>query len=152
MAFIHDNPQLLGQRGQVMSKNTSPPVPLASGGLSILVVDDNQRFRKELCSIVGRNLPSATIYEAGNWAELCTLARQVHPILIFMDVVLGDEDGISHAQKIKQELPDVKVILITAYPDREFHRLGIESGALALIDKKDLNTPTIRQILYDITD
>ncbi len=152
MAYIHENPQLLGQRGMVMMKNTSNSVHVASGGLSILVVDDNQRFRRELCGIIGRNLPSATIYEAGNWAELKTIAKQAHPKLIFMDVVLGEEDGISHTQKIKQELNDVKVVLITAYPDREFHRLGIEAGALAVIDKKDLDTPTIKQILYDAID
>lgn len=152
MAYIHENPQLLGQRGQSMLKNTSSPVPLASGGISIIVVDDNQRFRRELCAIVGRNLPVATIYEASNWAELWPLTKQVHPQLIFMDVVLGDEDGISHAQKIKQEFHDIKIVLITAYPDREFHRLGIESGALALIDKKDLDIPTIKQILYDAID
>lgn len=152
VAYIHDNPQLLGQRGQVMVKNVSSPVPMASGGISIIVVDDNQRFRRELGGIVGRNLPGATIYEAGNWAELFALAKQVKPRLIFMDVVLGDEDGINLTRKIKQELQDVKVVLITAYPDREFHRLGIESGALALIDKKDLDIATIKQILCDVID
>lgn len=152
VAYIHENPQILGQRGQVMVKNTANPMLPAQGGLSIIVVDDNQRFRRELCSIVGRNLPAATIYEASNWAELHPLAYQVRPRLIFMDIVLGDEDGISHTRRIKQELHDIKVILITAYPDREFHRLGIESGALAVVDKKDLDTPTIKQILYDTID
>lgn len=152
VAYIHDNPQLLGQRGQVMVKNSPPPVPVVSGGISIIVVDDNQRFRRELGGIVGRNFPSATIYEASNWAELHALAKQVQPQLIFMDVVLGDEDGIHLTRRLKQELHDVKVVLITAYPDREFHRLGIESGALALIDKKDLDTPTIKQILCDVID
>jgi DNA-binding NarL/FixJ family response regulator len=152
MAYIHDNPQLLGQRGQVMLKNASPPIPLPSGGHAVIVVDDNQRFRRELCAIIGRNLPGASIYEAGSWAELSLLADQVHPKLIFMDVVLGDEDGISHTRKVKQKFHDVKVVVITAYPDREFHRLAIESGALALLDKKDLDTATIKQILYDVMD
>ncbi len=152
MAYIHQNPQLLGQSGQVLSRNPLAPMPSKSGNVSIVVVDDNQRFRRELCGIIGRNFPNTTIYEAGNWAELSKLAKQVHPTLIFMDVVLGDEDGISHTRKIKQELHNVKIILITAYPDREFHRLGIESGALALIDKKDLDTPTIKQIVYDIVE
>jgi DNA-binding NarL/FixJ family response regulator len=150
MAYIHDNPYLLGQSGQALSKNQS--LPLTSGELSIIVVDDNQRFRRELCGIIGRNFPSATVYEAENWATLYTLSKQVHPKLIFMDIVLGDENGISHTWKIKHEFQDVKVILITAYPDREFHRMGIESGALALIDKKDLDTSTIKQILYDVIE
>lgn len=153
MAYIHDNPQLLGQRGQVMSKNNPPTMPIsAPARVSIIIVDDNQRFRKELCGIVGRSLPSANIYEAGNWVELSMLANQVQPRLIFMDVVLGDEDGISLTRKVRQEGQDVKVVLMTAYPDREFHRLAIESGALAMIDKKDLDAPTIKQILYDVCD
>lgn len=150
MAYIHENPQLLGQRGQTLSKSTPPPPPVASGNSAVIVVDDNQRFRKEFCSIIGRNFPTVAVYEAGNWAELYTLVKHVHPKLIFMDVVLGDEDGIGLTRKIKQSLQEVKIVLITAYPDREFHRLGIESGALALIDKKDLDTSTIKQILYDI--
>ncbi|WP_228845498.1 response regulator [Phototrophicus methaneseepsis] len=152
MAYIHENSQLLGQRGQSIYKKTSSSMPLASGEVSIIVADDNQRYRRELCGIVGRNSPGATIYEAGSWRELYPLVEQVHPRLIFMDIVLGDEDGISHTRKIKQKLHDVKIVLITAYPDREFHRLGIESGALAMIDKKDLDTPTIRQILLDVID
>jgi hypothetical protein len=39
--------------------------------------------------------------------------------------------------------------LISAYPDREFHRLGLEAGAVAFLDKKDLNTDVLRQIIQD---
>ena len=148
--FIHDNPQLLGQHGLTMPKVDYNPAPVSTSGHSIVVVDDNQRFRKQLSSIIGRNFPQLSIYEAGNSQDLQLVANQVDPKIIFLDVVLGDEDGISVARKIKQKLPSVKIILITAYPDREFHRLGIEAGALALIDKKDLDTANIKQIIYDI--
>jgi hypothetical protein len=40
--------------------------------------------------------------------------------------------------------------LISAYPDREFHRLGLESGAIAFLDKKDLDLPAIKQVIDDI--
>lgn len=147
--YIHDNPRLLGQRGQAVVHTTYAPV-VASSAHPIIVVDDNARFRKQLGSIIGRNFPHASIYEAESWHELQRIVNQVYPAIIFLDVVLGNEDGISLTRKIKQKLPDVKVILITAYPDREFHRMGIEAGALALIDKKDLDTPTIKQIVYDV--
>jgi hypothetical protein len=41
-------------------------------------------------------------------------------------------------------------VLISAYPDREFHRLGLEAGAVAFLDKKDLDTETLRQIINDV--
>jgi hypothetical protein len=42
------------------------------------------------------------------------------------------------------------VILISAYPDREFRRLGMEAGATAFVDKKDLDAATIRQMIDDL--
>jgi hypothetical protein len=38
---------------------------------------------------------------------------------------------------------------MSAYPDIEFRRLGLEAGAVALIDKKDLDITTLRQIIAD---
>jgi hypothetical protein len=42
--------------------------------------------------------------------------------------------------------------LISAYPDREFRRLGLEAGAIAFLDKKDLTTEVLRQIVQDSID
>lgn len=148
--YLHDNPHILGKRGQTVPSVTTSPLRLSPSDGSIVVVDDNPRFRKQLVSIIGRNFPSLTIYEAAGWEELHTIANRVQPALIFMDVVLNNEDGISLTRKLKQECQHTKVVLITAYPDREFHRLGISAGASALIDKKDLDTSTIKQIIYDV--
>ena len=45
----------------------------------------------------------------------------------------------------------MRIVLISAYPDREFHRQGLEAGALAFLDKKDLDVATLRQVVDDIT-
>ena len=39
---------------------------------------------------------------------------------------------------------------MSAYPDREFHRRGLEAGAMAFLDKKDLDAATLHHILEDI--
>jgi hypothetical protein len=39
--------------------------------------------------------------------------------------------------------------LISAYPDKEFHRLGLAAGAAAFIDKKMLDSETLKQIISD---
>jgi hypothetical protein len=41
-------------------------------------------------------------------------------------------------------------VLISAYPDREFHRLGLEAGAIAFLDKKDLDLAALRQVVDDM--
>ena len=56
---------------------------------SILLVDDNKRYRTQLCRMIGKRHPTAFIYEAGNTEEAVRLAKKVSPQIMFVDVVLG---------------------------------------------------------------
>ncbi len=42
-------------------------------------------------------------------------------------------------------LPHTRIVLISAYPDREFRRLGLNAGAVAFLDKKDIDAATLRR-------
>jgi DNA-binding NarL/FixJ family response regulator len=147
--LIHDHPELLAQPGRALAQDTVEFRMPALNQTSIVVVDDNRRYRKQLGGMIGRFFPDIMLYEAQNWSELLGIIQQVVPALVFLDVVLGEEDGISCTRKLKLQVPSTKVILISAYPDREFHRRGVESGATAFIDKKNLDSATIRQIIQD---
>jgi DNA-binding NarL/FixJ family response regulator len=117
----------------------------------ILIVDDNQRYRQQLRRMIGRIDPQAVIYEAENSEDALHLVRQVSPQLAFVDVVLGDESGIRCTRLLKTHARQTRVILMSAYPDREFHRTGLEAGANAFLDKKDLDANTLYQIITDTT-
>lgn len=118
--------------------------------ITILLVDDNARYRRQLRRMVGKVCPQASIYEAQNIGEATQLAQQFFPHLVLVDVVLGEEDGIQCTRRIKSLLPQARIVLITAYPDREFRRLGVEAGAVALLDKKDLDATALRQVIEDL--
>lgn len=148
--FIHDHPEILAQSGRSVAQEPVELVYPASNQASIILVDDNKRYRKQLAGLIGRFYPDLLIYEAGNWQELHSIIDYVIPDIAFIDVVLGDEDGIRVTWRLKQQAPTVHVILISAYPDREFHRRGVESGAVAFVDKKNLDSATIKQMLDDI--
>jgi len=147
--MIHDHPELLAQPARAIAQDFLELRLPDLNQISIVVVDDNRRYRKQLGGLIGRIFPDVMLYEAENWGELQGIIQQVTPSLVFMDVVLGDEDGISCTRKLKMQSPSTKVVLISAYPDREFHRRGVESGATAFIDKKNLDSATIRQIIQD---
>ncbi|GAB4577683.1 MAG: response regulator [Anaerolineales bacterium] len=118
--------------------------------LQILVVDDNRRYRGVLQNMLGKICPQATLYEAENIQTAVQLAQALKPQMILMDVVLGDEDGITCTRRVKAVSPQSRVILISAYPDREFHRLGLQAGAVAFLDKKDLDMAVLKQVVNDI--
>ena len=100
--------------------------------------------------MVERVYPQATVYEAGNTQEAVRLVEQTAPQLALVDVILGEEDGIRCTRRIKTLRPQARVVLISAYPDREFRRLGMEAGAAAFLDKKDLDAATMRQMIDDV--
>ncbi len=145
-------PHVLGILGKEAAVSVETLTNEGNNFVSILVVDDNDRYRLQLQRMIGRLFPRATIYEADNIQTAIRLAQQVKPQLALIDVVLNDEDGISCTRRVKATCPSTQIILISAYPDREFHRLGLEAGAVAFLDKKDLDLQTLRLVINDVMD
>jgi DNA-binding NarL/FixJ family response regulator len=152
VSYTIEHPEMFGSPAMPAAKTSSLPPPLipSQESITMLLVDDNARYRSQLRRMIGRVCPSARVYEAEDTGEAVHLAERNLPQLALIDVILGDEDGIRCARRIKALLPEARVVLISAYPDREFRRLGIEAGAAAFLDKKDLNAPTMRQMIDDI--
>jgi DNA-binding NarL/FixJ family response regulator len=147
--YVRDHAEIMGQTGPLPIPEPLPVPQPQHEQVAILLVDDNKRYRTQLCRTISKVMPHAVIYEAGSTAESLQLLRQITPQLTFVDVVLGDEDGIRCMRQIKENVPACRLILISAYPDREFHRRGLEAGATAFLDKKDLDAPTLQQIIED---
>lgn len=145
--YAHQHPELLAAL-----KSDRPAIvslPEAPEALAVLLVENNSRYRAQLGKMVGRSSPAAVIFEAEDAAEALRLAQQVKPRLAFIDVVLEGEDGITCARSIHAISPETRMILISAYPDREFRRLGLSAGAVAFLDKKDIDAATVRQLVED---
>ncbi len=147
--YVSQHPEALGVQGQkvVQQRPVEPPQP---HGVAILVVDDNHRYLQQLQRVLGKVLPKAALYQADCLVEAVHLAQHVQPQLVLIDVVLGEEDGIRCARRVKAVSNQSRVIMISAYPDREFHRLSIEAGAVAFLDKKDLDVSTLRHVVEDL--
>ena len=148
--YVTQQPQLLGLTGQQAAITPEAAESKEFNKISVMVVDDNNRYRGHLLKMIGKACPQATIYEAENIQTAIHIVNRLALDLVFIDVVLGNENGIQCARRIKAVSPASRIVLISAYPDREFHRLGLESGAVAFLDKKDLDLHAILQVMDDI--
>jgi DNA-binding NarL/FixJ family response regulator len=144
--YILRHPELLASTGQEMAETN---VPAVERELIFLVVDDNARYRQQLGRLVGKIHPAIRLYEAETIFEALSISKQVQPQLAFIDVVLNDEDGIQCARKIRAVSPLTRIVVISAYPDREFRRQALSAGVDAFLDKKDLDTASMQQVLED---
>ncbi len=148
--FVTRHPEILATPGNKAAELIIPTKRESENSSAILVVDDNARYRKQLLKMIGIAHPGALIYETDNIQSSLQLARNVVFQLVLIDVILGEEDGIQCARKIKNINPQTRIVLISAYPDREFHRQALESGAVAFLDKKNLDLAAIKQVINDV--
>jgi DNA-binding NarL/FixJ family response regulator len=140
------HPELLASSGQEMVDLEPARV---EHDLTVLIIDDNTRYRQQLSRMIGKIYPSSLIYEAENVSEALSLGEQVQPQLALIDVVLEDEDGIQCARRLRIISPATRIVVISAYPDREFRKQALSAGAIAFLDKKDLDTASVRQVVED---
>jgi DNA-binding NarL/FixJ family response regulator len=148
--YVREHPEVIVQVDDRAVTRSAIDNLSQSGQAAILLVDDNQRYRNRLRRTIAKVVPEVIIFEAGNTHDALHVVKQIVPIVIFVDVVLGDEDGIRCVRQLKQKMPNSRIILISAYPDREFHRLGLEAGAAAFVDKKDLDAAALQQMISDV--
>ena len=108
--------------------------------VSILVVDDEpdvaelfrQRFRRETCQ--GRYV----LHYATSGAEaLDRLAGQIEPklVAVLSDINMPGMDGLQLLGEIKRRLPDLPVMMVTAYGDEQRRRQAEEYGAAEFLIK-----------------
>jgi DNA-binding NarL/FixJ family response regulator len=147
--YVSQHPEILRITGQEAQQ--TPANSAHAKGISVLLVDDNPRYLRQLQRVLGKICPQGVFYEAESIIEAVRVAQRVLPQLVLVDVVLGEEDGIRCARRIKAVSQGSRVIMISAYPDREFHRLSLEAGAVAFLDKKDLDSVTLQHVIEDLS-
>ena len=145
LSYATRHPEVLALIGE----EAAAPVAAPGTELTLLVVDDNPRYRQLLSRLIKKVYAPASVYEAEDTREALQLVQHISMQLALIDVVLHDEDGIQCTRRLKAASPATRVLLISAYPDREFRRLGLGAGAIAFLDKKDLDAGTLRQVIDD---
>jgi DNA-binding NarL/FixJ family response regulator len=119
--------------------------------LSVIVVDDQAPFRLAARAVLRRTAGFELVGEAGNGLEAITLAEDVHPDLVLMDINMPEMGGIEATRQIMAELPETVVILCSTYGVGDLPPDAASSGARAYVHKEQLDATTIRR-LWDERD
>src|ERR671920_292504 len=73
--------------------------------------------------------------EAVNGRHALELCRQLHPDLVLMDVRMPEIDGLSATRAIKEELPNISVLIVTTYDDPDYLFEAVGAGAAGYVLK-----------------
>ena len=96
--------------------------------MRILIADDHALFRESLRSLLtARDLE--VVGEASNGREAVEKAWETKPDVVLMDLAMPEVDGLAATKHLVAELPEVKVVILTASDDDESLFEAIKAGA-----------------------
>jgi DNA-binding NarL/FixJ family response regulator len=114
--------------------------------VTALIVEDNVTFRGSLKETLHSRFPAMNITEAGDGEEALQKIKASVPDLIFMDIKLPGENGLSLTKKIKIEYPDVVIVILTSYDLPEYREAAFQYHADYFITKASLSTEIVEVV------
>ncbi|WP_026702617.1 response regulator [Salibacterium aidingense] len=98
--------------------------------IKVLVVDDHLVVLKGLRFFLQTQPDIEIVDQAQDGEEALEKVQTLNPDVVLMDVVMPGMDGIEATHKIKQIAPEVKVIILTSFSDRESVVPALKAGAI----------------------
>lgn len=118
--------------------------------INILVVDDHALIRKGLKQLLEDSPDLKITGEAATGAQAINMVRAQHFDLMLLDINLPDKHGIEILKQFKNEQPDLKIIVLSMYPEDQYGVRALKAGAMGYINKQsasDVLLNATRQVL-----
>lgn len=112
----------------------------------VLLVDDHALFREGLAGLLDAQEDLRVVGEAADGKEALEKARALRPDLVLMDIHMPGETGLDATVAIKQEMPEVRIVMLTMLGDDDHLFTAIKAGA----DGYLLKSITAREMLEGI--
>ncbi|MBY9080312.1 response regulator transcription factor [Paenibacillus sp. HN-1] len=97
--------------------------------VNIIIVDDQQIVREGLKMILSLHDEVKVVGEASNGEEALELLAYTSPEVVLMDIKMPVMNGIDATKLVKAKYPEIKVIILTTFNDREYIFTGLKNGA-----------------------
>ncbi len=103
----------------------------------LILADDHVIIRQGLRSLINDMDGLEVVGEASNGLEVMELLADTETDMVLLDISMPKLNGIQTTLKIKNEYPDVKVLIMTMHDDREYLNSSISAGADGYMLKED---------------
>ena len=118
---------------------------------TIVVADDAADYREIVRTLLRPMSDTMTMVgEAEDGEQALTLVRLERPDLVITDLIMPRLDGVALTRRIRQELPETRVILISSHTEDAYRLWASDSGVDAFVSKQVITTslvPAIRDLI-----
>jgi len=103
--------------------------------IRVLLADDQALFLEGLETLLSSQKDIQVVGQAADGQEAVDLALELHPDVILMDIQMPVLDGIGATRRVKQSLPECRVIALTTFDDKEIVFNALRAGAVGYLLK-----------------
>jgi len=145
----------VGQTRQLRSSltgaasETSKPSP-SKKPIRLMIVDDHPVVRKGITFCLQGRGNIKVIGEASSGSEALTLARELKPDVVLMDIDLPQLNGLAATELLRKELAQIKVLIISVHTNPEYVLRILQSGAQGYV-LKDAPTEELAKAIETIS-
>lgn len=97
--------------------------------INVMIADDHMIVRDGLRSLLEKQSDIKVVTEADNGRDALKYAQQLSPDVIIMDIGMQGLNGIDATRQIIGQMPDVKVLALSMYADKQFIKGMLKAGA-----------------------
>lgn len=103
--------------------------------MKILLADDHHLFRDGLKKIISERIPNAKFGEATNYGELIEQVVKSKWDVVILDLNMPGRSGFEALLELTQIKTDLKILIVSMYPENQFAARSIKAGALGYLTK-----------------
>ena len=104
--------------------------------IRILVVDDHPVVRKGISAALSRTDGLEVIGEAADGETALQSTRDLHPDVVLLDIDLPGRNGLSVAEALHTEMPQVKVVILSMFTTEGYVMQALKTGAQGCVAKQ----------------
>lgn len=103
--------------------------------IKVLIVDDHPILRHGIKTMLFTFDDIVVVGEAGNGSETLARCDETNPDVILMDVVMPGMSGVETTRAVMKRYPQVKIIMLTSFPNQDLVQETLEAGAVGFLLK-----------------
>lgn len=100
----------------------------------VVIADDDFLIRHLLRTITGEHCE--VVGEAENGKHAVDLTHELHPHIVLLDISMPVLNGFEAAEIIRNELPEIRIIIVSSHADRAYIERAFEIGARGYVVKE----------------
>ncbi|MCD6433071.1 MAG: response regulator, partial [Sulfurimonas sp.] len=117
--------------------------------ISVLYAEDNKALRENASKLLGKFFTN--VYSGVDGKDALEQFKKYHPQIVITDLNMPNMDGLSFAKHAKHILPDTKIIIMSAFDDKDHLHKAIELGVFRFLTKP-VNLSKLTDVLYQAVE